>query len=376
MNCRQSSIDVLNLSARSTHGLQRAGINTIEQMLKLSEEDLYEIPMLGKKSVEEILAAQTNLMYIDEYLGNFEENHKHSGQTPNKNYETSNLSEQEILEYLDRNHVKTSVLSLLPARTYNYLLLAGYTELSQIIFMSDAELQEIPHIDSTSAAEIRKICNRYLRDYQDSILEEQNRNRSVQKKVDNLFKEPNNRETIFKYVKENDVFISDLGLSIRAVNALKHTAIADSYRLMRGDCCFLDRFLNNAIKQPYFSDMDISYKTPSEQIQWVKQCCSKPHIIYSPYLTDRQRMQSGMYLLFPNEIKAINNVPLHFRTSIKELPKDDDMIETIITIPKEKKKQILDELDMLGINKRTLFSDSIDMVNEEIQQRYQERKHY
>jgi len=54
-------IEELDLSVRSYNCLKRAGINTIEDLVRKTEEDMLKIRNLGKKSLAE----------IKEKLGNF-----------------------------------------------------------------------------------------------------------------------------------------------------------------------------------------------------------------------------------------------------------------------------------------------------------------
>ena len=145
--------------------------------------------------------------------------------------------------------------------------------------------------------------------------------------------------------------------------------IAESYKLVKGTTMPLDLFFRDVIEQPYFSEMRVDYKDRKARVNWIKDCCSQPSIIYSSHLTVRQKIQSGMYMLFPNEIIE-NGTESYFRDEIKPLSKDDKSIEMRFIIPREKKKEILDHLDLLGINRMNLFADSIDIVNEELTKRY------
>ena len=47
-------IDILDLSARAGHCLQRARIDTIGQLCTMTEEELYRIRNMGKKTVDEV----------------------------------------------------------------------------------------------------------------------------------------------------------------------------------------------------------------------------------------------------------------------------------------------------------------------------------
>jgi DNA-directed RNA polymerase subunit alpha len=50
----EMTIEELDLSVRSYNCLKRAGINTVEELTKRSEEDMMKVRNLGKKSLEEV----------------------------------------------------------------------------------------------------------------------------------------------------------------------------------------------------------------------------------------------------------------------------------------------------------------------------------
>jgi len=50
----EMSIEELDLSVRSYNCLKRAGINTVEDLIKRAEEDMMKVRNLGKKSLEEV----------------------------------------------------------------------------------------------------------------------------------------------------------------------------------------------------------------------------------------------------------------------------------------------------------------------------------
>ena len=52
----EMSIEELDLSVRSFNCLKRAGINTVEELTKKTEEDMMKVRNLGKKSLEEVKA--------------------------------------------------------------------------------------------------------------------------------------------------------------------------------------------------------------------------------------------------------------------------------------------------------------------------------
>lgn len=58
-------IERLNLSVRAYHGLKRAGINSVSDLLQFPEESLIDIRNLGTKSIEDIKTVIQNLEYVD-----------------------------------------------------------------------------------------------------------------------------------------------------------------------------------------------------------------------------------------------------------------------------------------------------------------------
>ena len=50
------TIEELDLSVRSFNCLKRAGINTVEDLVNKTQEDMIKVRNLGKKSLEEVIA--------------------------------------------------------------------------------------------------------------------------------------------------------------------------------------------------------------------------------------------------------------------------------------------------------------------------------
>ena len=49
------TIEELDLSVRSFNCLKRAGINTVEDLINKSEDDMMKVRNLGRKSLEEVI---------------------------------------------------------------------------------------------------------------------------------------------------------------------------------------------------------------------------------------------------------------------------------------------------------------------------------
>jgi len=59
----EMTIEELDLSVRSFNCLKRAGINTVEDLIKKSEEDMMKVRNLGRKSLEEVMEKIDELGY-------------------------------------------------------------------------------------------------------------------------------------------------------------------------------------------------------------------------------------------------------------------------------------------------------------------------
>ena len=57
----EMTIEDLDLSVRSFNCLKRAGINTVEDLINKSEEDMMKVRNLGRKSLEEVVQKLNSL---------------------------------------------------------------------------------------------------------------------------------------------------------------------------------------------------------------------------------------------------------------------------------------------------------------------------
>lgn len=57
----EMTIEELDLSVRSFNCLKRAGINTVEDLINKSEDDMMKVRNLGRKSLEEVVEKLKNL---------------------------------------------------------------------------------------------------------------------------------------------------------------------------------------------------------------------------------------------------------------------------------------------------------------------------
>lgn len=59
----EMTIEELDLSVRSFNCLKRAGINTVEDLIGKSEDDMMKVRNLGRKSLDEVVAKLASLGY-------------------------------------------------------------------------------------------------------------------------------------------------------------------------------------------------------------------------------------------------------------------------------------------------------------------------
>lgn len=148
-------------------------------------------------------------------------------------------------------------------------------------------------------------------------------------------------------------------------------AIADSYRFARGTFTALTTLYESAIEQPYFLEhkhmVGTVYSSEEAAANWIAECCKRTIFVCAPIRTQRQYMQRGRYILFPNRIESgiYGNIG-HFSKIIDPIDKNCECIAGRIIIPQTAKSQLSSDLKLLGISKGTVFSDSIDCVCEDI----------
>lgn len=228
MDVSKLPIDVIGLSVRSQHALTRAGCYTVGQLMDLSEEELFSIPHLGKKSVEEILQKQTAYKEIGESAVNTQVmGDSISGETTNLNFDawiSEDNSQQLVLRYLKKTKTKISDLAFLSVKAYNLLSFRGYDDLEQIVFMTEEQLQEIPRMDKASAHEIAEAVKTYLEQMQNEVLAY-----AVQENVPKseiparaLLFEPAYQKSIQEYIRINNVLIDNIGLTKSSAKKLKN----------------------------------------------------------------------------------------------------------------------------------------------------------
>lgn len=227
MDIKGLTIDSIGLSNRSQNALHRAEIHTVGDMLGYTEESLNAIRNLGKKSIEEILKKIEQYKKFDEVGGFQAEESANTVQIPHNFDEwiTESAGREYVLLWLQKKKCRIDSMELLSVRAYNLLLFNGYEFMSQIVFLEERELMQIPRMDTASAGEIIRLCHHFMRDHSASILtdyiaELETTSSPPAPTIFDMLGNPEYHDAILKYVRANDKDVRQLGLSNRPINRL------------------------------------------------------------------------------------------------------------------------------------------------------------
>ena len=169
MLMNEISIDNLRLSTRSTNALKRAGILTLEQLIRLDVDDLYNIDNLGKKSVDEIcsLINKKNNGEIDISASEIEQQNGtviskggndmlYPDLLINVAHNQNNISVNQIAYVLNNQRLSDIHIDNLSfsVRSYNALAKNNIFYLSDICKMTMSELCHMKYLGKKSIDEI------------------------------------------------------------------------------------------------------------------------------------------------------------------------------------------------------------------------------
>ena len=141
-------------------------------------------------------------------------------------------------------------------------------------------------------------------------------------------------------------------------------AIAETYKFAFGTTSPLSLFFRTVINQPYFNEQrgQLVDETDEQGGGWIKECCEKLIFVNAIEQIERQKLQQGSYILFPNEIDEYGDNDFCFHKIIKPIDKNNEQIKKVLVIQKEGKCEIRKKLNFLGISEATLFADNIDII--------------
>lgn len=163
--------------------------------------------------------------------------------------------------------------------------------------------------------------------------------------------------------EDGEVFAFEYNDSDRA-NYPIINAIAETYKFAFGTFDSLSLFFRDVIRQSYFTEQ-ISFLSREDDKaggRWVKECCDDLIFVNATEQIERQKLQQGFYILFPNEIEKYGDDDYCFNKMINPIEKNNKQIKERIIIKKEGKSEIRKKLEFLGISEAALFADNIDIV--------------
>ncbi len=140
--------------------------------------------------------------------------------------------------------------------------------------------------------------------------------------------------------------------------------LAESYKFLKASRLQLSLFYEMVFKQTYFNEQRVlaHYESNKDGGRWIKDCCKNLIFVKATEQIQRQKLQQGFFILFPNEIVEYGNDDYCFTKKINPIKKDDKQIKERLIIKKEGKAEIRRKLEFLGISEATLFADNIDIV--------------
>lgn len=231
MDLSQLKVEDMNLSVRLNNVLRRAGICTFGQLQNWTEDELRDLPNMGAKSMQELKDRM-------EYLSSEEGKQEFCGAQPIPKEEIGDFfawtATQEgrdfVCDRLREKQLGIDALELLPARTYNLLRLAGWKDLSQLLFATEAELLQVHRMDAEAASQTVRLCQDYLTKCESWLRQdwEQMQSPNVRQQQGQQFAadkivwycDPAIREQVLQFVQANDRKVEDMPFVNRIKNRL------------------------------------------------------------------------------------------------------------------------------------------------------------
>lgn len=163
--------------------------------------------------------------------------------------------------------------------------------------------------------------------------------------------------------EDGEVFVFEYNDSDRT-NYPVVNAIAETYKFAFGTFESLSLFFRDVIEQSYFAEQKSQFLNESDKYggKWIKECCEDLIFVHATEQIERQKLQQGFYILFPNEIEKYGDDDFCFNKIIKPIEKNNRQIKERIIVKKEGKPGIRKKLEFLGISEATLFADNVDIV--------------
>ena len=152
-------LDRLGLSRRAYNGLLRDGIETLGELLDLSEERLFSIRNLGAMSVGEITRRRNEIIATVDKVSAETYGQRKENVSEEKDVEENNAIAEDAFD--DEDSVLCEIISSVPldeislsVRAYNALIHGGITNTEELMHLSDQEIMNYKRVGYKTAAEI------------------------------------------------------------------------------------------------------------------------------------------------------------------------------------------------------------------------------
>ena len=157
-------------------------------------------------------------------------------------------------------------------------------------------------------------------------------------------------------------------------------ALADTCEIHAGenDMSFT-RFWEIAKRQKYYkfpsstTDRNFDYETLRESLE-EKHASAKfyPRFVLPQQLTQRQKNQGSLFILFPNAPMGGSDSP-GIGDKIESIEKDSSIVKERVIIPQNVKSQLIEDLTLFGIGETLLFPEDVDRGCNQIVREYRDR---
>jgi hypothetical protein len=226
MLSKYTDVTDLPLSVRAKNVLKNSNVDTVEDLLKCTEDNLLGMKNSGKKTVKEIL------QLINEIKENNleDENAESAENLKDDNFFNWIYSEEGkyvLKKWLFSEYgADDSILDFSPVIAEG-LEAAGLKNSRDILFLTEEELKKTEYLDQESINEILGCCKEFLSRHQHEISKKAHvKKLTFDASRDAFFRYiEHNRERVSAFFKENDVILEKIISDQRSLNALKKEKI-------------------------------------------------------------------------------------------------------------------------------------------------------
>ena len=166
---REISIKSIGLSNRAVNALSRAGYKSVGDIMGLDKDALLQLPALGANTAEEIIRTIDGIIAgAKKDSENGEPSFLHAAFSKREGMRLDPEYKDSILQLVSIRNPSLKELGL-TGRPLNQLINNGFADLSDIIFLTESDLQDIPAMGSLSISKILECLNEYISENEEHI---------------------------------------------------------------------------------------------------------------------------------------------------------------------------------------------------------------